>query len=104
MNPEPGQGRWLDHGETDKEASMSDSGRQTGECRHGTEGYVTVGCVLCERDALKAECDALRADLAAAVDALQELHDEQNGVPLIRRQRQWEDAMEKASLVLAKRG
>lgn len=47
----------------------------------------------------------LRQRLSQAVDALQELHDRQNGPPLLRYQEQWERAMNLAEAVLdAERG
>ena len=48
----------------------------------------------------RAERDELRRKLDKAMDALRDLHDEQNGPPLVRREAQWTAAMEKAQAVL----
>ena len=43
----------------------------------------------------------LESELAAYKDALQELCDEQNGPPLLRREKQWQAAMDKADGLLS---
>lgn len=43
---------------------------------------------------------ALEARVERLLDALGELHDEQNGPPLIRREKQWQAAMDKAVAAL----
>ena len=42
----------------------------------------------------------LQAQLDKAINVLRNLHDEQNGPPLFRREKQWQAAMDKAEEVL----
>ena len=44
--------------------------------------------------------EQLQAKLDKAINALRDLHDEQNGPPLFRREKQWQTAMDKAEEVL----
>ena len=39
----------------------------------------------------------LKAEKTELLEALRDLHDEQNGVPLLRREEQWNKAMAKAA-------
>lgn len=50
--------------------------------------------------ALRDENERLSAENAALRAALQDLYDEQNGVPLIRREKQWQAAMNAAHKLL----
>lgn len=42
------------------------------------------------------------ADVRELVEALRDLHDEQNGAPLVRREKEWQAAVDGARKALAK--
>ena len=52
-------------------------------------------------DAAAAELRRLHAQRDALLEALQALYDEQEGPPLIRRHRQWQEAIDKTRAAIA---
>lgn len=60
--------------------------------------------IECMKDCKYAQCSAgckhWQAELDTANDALQDLYDEQNGPPLLRHEKSWQAAMDKAEEVL----
>ena len=74
---------------------------ENGKLRHPLQAIAVVTEEeYAELQQLRAERDELRRKLDKARDALLDLHDEQNGPPLVRREAQWTAAMEKAQAVL----
>lgn len=68
-----------------------------GEPIHSDKSYhPDCPCKLCRNE--------LHKQLAAAVEALSDLRDYQNGPPLLKYEKQWNEAMRKADAVLAKLG
>ncbi len=67
--------------------------------------FADYGCYIDEKPGihciLARASKKLEAELAAYKDVLQELRDEQNGPPLLRREKQWQAAMDKTDGLLS---
>ena len=64
----------------------------------------SIRLALKERDRLAMGLEELSLDLLEALDTLRELHDHQNGPPLVKYEKRWQAAMDRAIAILKRHG